>query len=444
MIKKINDFNMGRKVAMLSVIFLLLIPFSSCKKKDSNIGLDVQGGSAIGVNTVDTFEIRTYTELRDSVNSQLKTADLVGSYMDPKFGSVDYGFVTQILLSSNNPNFGPVSNLSIDSVVLALKFSTANSVSKYGELDPQTFEVYEVTEDIFIDSTYYTFSTVTNDGIDLVETGTGTITPNPFDRAVVGDDTISPQMRIRLDTNLGWKFINADATGDLNDDETFKTFFKGLQIKVNNGFQSNNEGAVLYFDMKDVESKLTIYYKEDTIPKIFDFVVSDNSARFNQAAFDHSGTYVDQVLNDTLSGQLEFHYQANNLWAAVEFPDLLSIKDNQGLIVNKAELILPAQFYPTDELFLPPDMFIFYKSEDGTEFLTPDFTNADGSYYESDGSYHFILTRYVQRIMMEEYGNYGIRISNAFFFTTATRAIFNGAETTNKKKPKLVITYSNY
>ena len=145
---------------MLSVIFLLLTPFTACKKKDTDIGLDVQGGTALGLNTIDTFEIRTYCELIDSVSSQLKSSNLLGSYVDPKLGTADYGFVTQLLLSANNPNFGDQSEITIDSVVLSLRYSTLNTVSKYGELDPQTFEVYEVLDDIYYDSTYYTFSTV--------------------------------------------------------------------------------------------------------------------------------------------------------------------------------------------------------------------------------------------------------------------------------------------
>ena len=429
---------------MLSVIFFLLFPFTACKKKDSNIGLDVQGGEALGLNTIDTFEIRTYTEQRDSITSNLKSNDNLGSYQDPKFGKVDYGFVSQILLSSNNPNFGDVSAISIDSVVLAMQYSTLTNVSKYGYLDAQTFEVYELDQDIHLDSTYYTFSTVTTKPTNLVVPGTEVITPNTIDRVVVGDDTLDPQMRIHLDTNLGWHFINADANGDLVDDATFKQFFKGLQVKVNNGSQLDNEGAVLYFELKNSNSKLTIYYKEGTTSKSFDFVINDDAARFNQVNFDHSGTYVEQVLNDTASGMYEFHYQANNLWAALEFPDLEHIISENGLIVNKAELIVPAQFYPTSELFVPPDMFVFYKDENQKDFLVPDFSNPDGAYRDADGSYHFLITRYLQRVLSGELPNNGIRLSNSYFFSTATRAVLNGPLSTNKKKPKLIITYSNY
>jgi hypothetical protein len=442
---KIKNLNIGRKVGMLSVVFLLLLSFSACKKKDSTVGLDVTGGSALGLNTVDTFDIRTYVEVIDSVSSNLKSVDMLGSYQDPKFGTVDYSLVSQILLSSNAPNFGDVMNISVDSVVLAMKFSTLNSVSKYGELDPQTFEVYELDQDIYYDSAYYTFSSVTVKPTNLVELGSEVITPDPFNDAVVGDDTLSPQLRIRLDTNLGWQLINAQATGDLIDNETFKAFFKGLQVKVNNGMQSNNEGSVLYLDLIDLTSKLTIYYKEDTIAKSFDFTIdADNNCRFNQANFDNSGTYVEQVINDTVSGQYEFFYQANNIWSAIEFPDLLSIQDNQGLIVNKAELIIPAQFYPTDELFVPENMFVLFKDSLGKDFLIPDYTNPDGAYYEADGAYHFLITRYVQRVMTGEYPNNGLRLSNQYFFSTATRAILNGPLSTNKMKPKLIITYSNY
>ncbi len=440
---KIKNLNTGRKAAMLSVVFLVL--FVSCKKKDSDLGLPITGDSPLGVNTVDTFEINTYVEVQDSVTSNLKSADLLGSYQDPKFGGVQYGIVSQILLSSNNPNFGDINLISVDSVVLAVQYSSLTGVSKYGELDPQTFEVYELDQDIYYDSTYYTFSQVLTKPTNLVEVGSEVITPDPFNDAVVGEDTLSPQLRIRLDTNLGWQFINAQQNGDLVDNETFKTFFKGLQIKVNNGMQSNNEGAILYLDLVDLNSKLTVYYKEDTVARSFDFTIdADNAARFNQANFDIAGTYVEQVINDTLSGNYEFYYQANHLWAALEFPDLLAIKDNQGLIVNKAELIVPTQYYPTDELFVASNMFLLYKDSLYNDFLIPDYTNPDGQYYESEGAYKFLITRYVQRIMTGEYPNNGLRLTNQYFFSTATRAIFNGALSTNKVKPKLIITYSNY
>ena len=442
---KIKNLNTGRKAALLSVVFLLLFVFPACKKKDSDLGLDLTGSDALGVNTVDTFEIRTYCELQDSVTSNLKNTDLLGSYQDPKFGKVQYGVVSQLLLSSNNPNFGDPSSISIDSVVLAIQYSSLTGVSKYGEMDPQTFEVYELDQDVYYDSTYYTFSQVMTKPTNLVEVGSEVITPDPFRDAVVGEDTLDPQLRIRLDTNLGWQLINAQANGDLVDNQTFQNFFKGLQIKVNNPMQSNGEGAILYLDLVDLNSKLTIYYKEDTIAQDFDFTIdADNACRFNQADFDITGTYVEQVLNDTLSGEYEYFYQANHIWGALEFPDLLTIKDNQGLIVNKAELIIPAQFYPTNELFVPTDMFLLYKDSLYDDYLIPDYTNPDGKYYEDEGAYKFLITRYVQRIMTGEYPNRGLRITNQFFFSTATRAIFNGALSTNKVKPKLIITYSNY
>ncbi|MEZ4938802.1 MAG: DUF4270 family protein [Crocinitomicaceae bacterium] len=442
---KIKNLDTRRKAVMLSVVFLQLFVFPSCKKKDSDLGLDLTGTNALGLNTVDTFEIRTYCELQDSVNSSNKTANLLGSYQDPKFGTVDYATVTQILLSSNNPNFGDVGLIHIDSVVLALKYISVGGVNKYGEDGAQTFEVYELDEDLSLDSTYYTFSQVLTKPTNLVEAGSGTITPQPYLDAIVGEDTLEPQLRIRLDTNLGWQLINAQANGDLLDNTTFKSFFKGLQIKVNNGIQSNNEGAIYYFDLTDLSSKLTIYYKEDTIAKTFDFTIdSDNAARFTQANFDISGTYLDQVLNDTLSGEYEFYYQANHIWGAIEFPDLLGIKNNQGLIVNKAELIIPTQFYPADELFAPQTMFLLYKDSLGKDFLTPDYTNPDGAYYENEGAYKFIVTRYLQRVLSGEYPNAGLRITNADFFSTANRVVFNGSQTTNKVKPRLIITYSNY
>ena len=64
----------------------------------------------------------------------------------------------------------------------------------YGEFSPQQVEVYELSESIYLDSTYYSFTTKGNKGIDLVDAGHGTFTPNPEGVTVIGTDTVKTQI----------------------------------------------------------------------------------------------------------------------------------------------------------------------------------------------------------------------------------------------------------
>ena len=183
--------------SILLALFVLLCA-TSCKKKDNALGKDILDNDAyLYGTTTDTFDILSYTIEEDSIITDNAANVVLGSYNDPVFGKFDASFYTQIRLAGINPNFGDPSTISIDSFVLALKY-----VGYYGDLQPQTFEVYELNEDLNIDSTYYAFTTKTTKPTNLVPLGLGTITPDPINKTIVGGDSLNPQLRIPLDINL--------------------------------------------------------------------------------------------------------------------------------------------------------------------------------------------------------------------------------------------------
>jgi hypothetical protein len=91
---------------------------------------------------------------------------VLGSYVDPKFGSFDGSFYTQVRLAGVNPNFGSPSTIAVDSMVIALEYA-----GYYGDLSTQKFEVFALNEDLNNDSTYYAFSTKTYAPTSLVTPG---------------------------------------------------------------------------------------------------------------------------------------------------------------------------------------------------------------------------------------------------------------------------------
>ena len=126
-----------RKVFTLSATFLLaLFLIVSCKKKDANLGMNnLDPNELLNSNSVDTFELITFTIEDDSVITKDPVYAVLGNYNDPKFGEMDASFYTQFRLSGVNPNFGGGA-IVIDSLILGLEYA-----GQYGDLNPLTLEV---------------------------------------------------------------------------------------------------------------------------------------------------------------------------------------------------------------------------------------------------------------------------------------------------------------
>jgi len=67
-----------------------------------------------------------------------------------------------------------------------------------------------------------------------------------------------------------------------------------------------------------------------------------------------------------------------------------------------------------------------------------------GLYSDVTKQYDLDIRAYLQSLVNGKLENTGIVVSPLFFRNSAERIVFNGVETTNKKKPKLVVTYTTY
>lgn len=427
---------MWRRVFRLSATFLMVFTiFTSCKKKDSSLGSSVlDPNDLLNSAQVDTFSLTTFTILEDSAITDNPAYAVLGSYNDPKFGTVDASFYTQFRLSGVNPNFG-TDPITIDSLVLGLEY-----VNYYGDLSAQTVEVYEMTEGIDIDSTYYAFTTKTHTGVDLVEPGYGTFTPNPDGITVIGDDTVDTQLRIRLKNSLAQTMIDeAKTPGGTNfsSNENFLNYFKGLHVRVNNGSQPSGTGGVFYFNLNDPLSKMTIYYEQSGTKKRFDFLINSECADFNHVDINNNGKPVQTVINDTVSGQQEFYAQAFKSRAVVKIPGLKNLPAKS--VIHKAQLVLPIQYQngskyqPADELSVS---ILYNGSLSGIGVF--------GFYDYSFKQYTVDVRNYVQALVAKEISSDELILSPRFFITSSERVIFNGPATINKMKPKLIVTYTEY
>ncbi len=443
--QKMVIFYKGKRT-LVSAIFLLvaIVALDSCKKEISDIGLGIQPDEdLLNATVIDTFQLETSTELEDSLRTDELSNCILGSYVDPVFGKVTSGIYTQFGIAGSVSTID-IANTTIDSVKLQIRYS-----GYYGEMDAQTFSIMRITEKFFKDSAYYSNDVLTTDGIELVVPGTEVITPDIAGEVVVGSDTLNPMLLIDLDTNLGSAILNSIAGGSLLSETAFNDFFYGLQISVNNPSQPVNSGGLFYFDMLNSQTKLIIYYTEDTVVKQMAFPIGNNQARFSHFDHDYTGTPVEAALNTPSLGQQFFYAQTmSGVRGVLKIKGIDDIKNLGNVIINKAELYLPVQYYTTDPYSVSANTFVFYKNSDGGESVLIDqlasFTVYGGAYDNTAKAYKFNIGRHIQQVVKGDLDNLGFVLNTSGSSVSGGRIVFSGQDSPNREKPYLKIYYTKY
>ncbi len=433
-------FNSLRKATLLSVLFLATVVFVSCEKfEDSAVGNEIQPeDDLIGLNRVDTFFISTKTIAADSSSIDELSANLVGSISDPFFGTLNCGTFAHLRLTSENIDLG-TDPMTVDSVVLGLGYS-----AYYGDTTTELqFNVEESATTISRDSLYYTTKTIGTTGESLVETPGLSYKINPTSPVTLADDTVNAHLRIRLKTDFGNRILNA-GTGVLKNSATFIDYFKGIYV-TSNTVTTPSKGVIAYFNPLSELSKVTIYYHSTTEDSLrFNLPITSSSARLTTFSRNYTGTPVEQQLNGTTTGEQEVYLQAGGgLKVELKLPTLLNLNDSNGVVINKAELVLPV-VAGTETPLKPNNRLLLQviKEDGGNEVPIDIFISYFNGYYNStDNAYHFIINRYVQQLFNGSKSNYGLRVLTDNAGGTANRTILAGSNNV-AGKPKLILTYT--
>lgn len=432
-----------KKIHFFTLIIFCTTVLFSCKKQEMNIGKDgLDSDAFLDSQAIDTFSLESYMSVEDSLVSDNLPTALLGSYNDPVFGKVESEMYIQFLPSGLSPDFGDLSAIKIDSFVLGMEYK-----GYYGNLDPQNFEVHQMLEDIYNDSTYYSFQTKLVSGTSLMAAGKNILTPDPITPIKIGDVEVESQLRLYLDTNFARAMINETVNNPSNflTNENFLAYFKGLNIKVNNPAQASGEGAMLYFNLNDPLSKLTLYYTQAGVAKEFDLLIDSDCADFNHITMTNSAK-VQALIDNPSLGQNEFYTQANQSRAVVKFTTIDKIPKNA--IIQYAKLELPVSFYNYDAFFPCPTLSVSTKisATDDQLYLLTDDKNKQvlAEYNNFDKNYEIDVRKYIQDIVNGTIENEGIYLSSTKMVTSTERVVFNGVNSNNKEQPKLKIIYTTY
>jgi hypothetical protein len=448
-------------IAFLSFLCCIVL-FTGCLKPESSIGLGLQPETdLLNLVTTDTLTLEIFTVREDSLETDELSTAVLGRVFQPRIGWTTAGFATQLRLSAPGVNFG--TNPQVDSVFLSLRFTG----DTYGQLSPQSLLVQQLTDSISLDSTYYSnFNPEVTHDI-LNDELQGSVSLNPSDDLIIGEDTIVSQIRLNLKSSLGQTILDQD-TSVFNNNESWLDFFPGIVVST----QGNGVGAA-GIDISSGLSLMRLHYHNDTDTSFYDFLISPLSARVNMFSQGYVAdlSVLNSPINDSVfvDGNRSLYIMSGaGLKTHIKIPFLESINNSidtisgdtisLGCAIQKAELIFTLDDSYFDSRYPPQDqLYILTENSEGSPVSTPDQmslgVNIDGYYDSQNKTYRFNISRSIQHLLNRSsgayYGNFSPENPIPPFYIVSSRAgisiqgvVLNGTDA-GENRPQLVITYSH-
>ena len=384
-----------RPIATLAVAIL----FTACKKEWNELGSQLVVSDDLELFSFDDQEIKISVVKEDSLSSLNSSKSYIGSINDPYFGNTTASLYTEFRIPSTDVDFG--ASAQVDSFVLSLDIA-----GYYGDtLSPLSISVREMLE---------TIETSITDSLD-VETSVNIYSSDDFDvdpqllnnpqQAL--QSIVNSELNIRLSDDFAEHFLDADSA-NFADNEAFQSFFSGLYITAD---QALDNGLLLELDLLNENSKLTLYYNNETADSLsYDFQINSSADRMTRWSHDYSSTEIESAI-DMESVSQGYVQGSVGLRTYVELPDLNSLKDS-NYVFHSAELIIPYVSTEVDSLFYSPSKLglAAVNSDGNLEVLTED-QNIQGSAYfdgnrnETSQTYTFNIARYIHKVVQEGYTN---------------------------------------
>ncbi len=417
------------------LLFAVLTFFNiSCSKYPSKVGAALMPNNSLSLHfKQDTF--RVYSIPNGHIRSDEKIVSFLGSIKDPVFGQTNASFYTKILPATVGHRFGV--NPQTDSLVMQLLYADV-----YGDTNATLrVHVYEMKDDIYFDSVYYSDKKVAvypQDYADQVfhpNKNNFYLFPNGINDTLM--DTVKGVLRINLShisTALGQKLLQAD-TAILDSNELFMNYFRGLYFDVD---PVNNGGALPAFYTNTPKTSLILYYHNDEKDSLqYSYVLSSVMAKINHYEHDFSmgdPNFIKQVVDgDTALGQQKFYLQGlGGVKTVIKFPNIRDLNKLGKVGINEAKLILPGA--DTLHFFkVPPKLSLLAIESDTSYSVLPDENEGPdyfgGVYNSNTNSYSFRITRYIESLISDSTKpNRGLMLFVQNGDINPARFIFNGPE----------------
>lgn len=391
----------------------------SCESEADQLGSQFFDNIA-AEGTAKAFDIIAYNvNNQDSIRTDAAklTSATLGAFHESQFGLQKSNFVSQVRLSSYNPDFG--TNPVVDSVVLeinpvyradsvttttdenyvypvgsveAKKVVSTYPISRYGKANAtMTLNVHEV-DDFLGSSSDKVYSNQSVNYSTLL--GSKAIAPKVSSVKITkksdNTDLLSREARIRIPLDKDFfqsKLIAKKGQAELSDVSNFIRYFKGIRVSV-----QENDGYLFNFSPNDTQ--IVVYYKRDVTsngtttaePTSYTLTLGSGNARFNQITFDRTGTPSEAVANLTSpnyqSGDAKIYAQGmGGPSVGIKIPEatieeLRTLYKNNKIGIVSAKVRLFTDTSVWNNSYAKPSTFVNYhydattKSKSLSEFLS--------------------------------------------------------------------------
>ncbi|MET3978143.1 hypothetical protein ABIB62_000710 [Mucilaginibacter sp. UYP25] len=403
------------KLGLLTLLISLFI-LNSCKTQDG-IGLDPANhinGSLITDNSV----VAT-TVLEDSIiTNNLSSRAPLAYFKDPEFGITETNLSAVLSLPASVAYTPPTGVIKVDSAILVLPYATNGF---YGDslLSSFKIDVRQLNERITPSKSYSN-----NKHFETISTiiGSKTFKSRSHDSLyikaiVIGrPDTlirVKPQVRIPLDPDRMSESFFGATPSSLGNNTVFQNTFKGLNISLDKS-TTTGVGGNMFFRL---DSAVVTYYYRRTNAGAIDTAAVSLPLATNVTEIKHAySTQVQAALDGTSTDNLVYLQGLAGLRSKISFPNVKNIftEGANNVIINRAELVVSVK-PGTGTPFAPGKRLTLYKYDiakqrvnlqDASQ-LDPRASVFGGNFDATKGEYHFIVTAFLQDLLLGKTVDYG-------------------------------------
>jgi hypothetical protein len=414
-------FNNQTSVFFLPVLFMLAM--SACTKPQISFQSVYNGDNATNVISIDTFTVKISTVFLDSFTTSGTSAQLLGRYIDPYFGTITSRSYSDIGTPFPLPTLTPTSVY--DSLQLIMRINQ----SFYGDTTQvQRFLVSQLTQVMDYPGIQTSFFSNNSIPFDPTILGSTYVKINPT--AGLTSQRIGDSIKITMPNAMGKQLFDLlfRQPDTVTNSSIFRGYFKGLTVYPD----TTLPGAIYGFKDSLV---LRIYYHEPGVTlqyKTTDFNVVNPTTQFNQITANRAGTLIagingtNQELPSASTGNQAFFQPITSLYTKLLFPTISNLLGYQDyLAVMKAQLIIKPVAGTYSPIYsLPPVVNLALTNQintigsiipSGNGSLTIDYL------YGTNTSYTYDVTSYVQSAILQGAPN---NAKNGLILTTPA-ATFN-------------------
>jgi hypothetical protein len=411
------------RLDLLTLLISLFI-LNSCKNQDS-IGLGITSSNQLQGTLIDTSTINANTVLEDTVvTSGALAKNPLAYFIDPVMGITQSDIATDLNLPSSVAFTPPTGVVTIDSARLVLKYADGfygdSIASRY------TVNVYQLKEKFNGTALYYntkqwsvntsllgslSFNVRSHDSIRIFNIISGA--PDTLIK-------VPPQIRIPINTSfISTNLLNASSTV-LSSNVIFQNTIKGLYITIDKT-RTTGAGGILMIQPAD---SLAVYYRAVNGATVDTAVLYLPLNSFASTIHHTYSQVIQTELNNTKTPRGTIYLQGlAGLRAKISFPALLAnlrnnlLKKDSDIVLNRAELVVSPSAGSTIPYQPLPKITMYTLDIANQRTLIEDASSTDprsgglsvfgGFYSKSTKEYHFIITAFLQDLLLKKTVDYG-------------------------------------